>query len=96
MAKDVIMPKFGFTQETAELLRWLKQPGDAVEQGDPIAEVTTDKVDMEVEAPASGVLTDLRFKAGDVVPVTAVIAVIRERGEEDREQKTEDREQKTE
>ena len=95
MAKDVIMPKFGFTQETAELLRWLKQPGDPVEQGDPIAEVTTDKVDMEVEATASGVLADLRFKAGDVVPVTAVIAVIRERGEEDREQKTEDREQKT-
>lgn len=96
MAKDVIMPKFGFTQETAELLRWLKQPGDFVEQGDPIAEVTTDKVDMEVEAPASGVLADLRFKAGDVVPVTAVIAVIRERGEEDRGQRTGDGEQRTE
>lgn len=96
MAKDVIMPKFGFTQETAELLRWLKQPGEAVEQGDPIAEVTTDKVDMEVEAPASGVLADLRFKAGDIVPVTAVIAVIREQGEESDSQRTEDEEESTE
>ncbi len=77
MAKEVIMPKFGFTQETAEIVRWICQAGDTVEQGDPIAEVTTDKVNMEVEAPASGVLEGLRFQAGDVVPVTAVIAVIR-------------------
>lgn len=77
MAKDVIMPKFGFTQETAEIVRWLKQPGDAVDQGDPIAEVTTDKVNMEVEAPVSGILDGLRFQPGDVVPVTQVIAVIR-------------------
>ncbi|GAB4196151.1 MAG: dihydrolipoamide acetyltransferase family protein [Roseiflexaceae bacterium] len=78
MPKDVIMPKFGFTQETAEIVRWLRQAGDLVEQGDPIAEVTTDKVNMEVEAPATGVLEGLRFQAGEVVPVTAVIAVIRD------------------
>ncbi len=101
MAKEVIMPKFGFTQETAELLRWLKEPGDAVEQGEPIAEVTTDKVDMEVEAPVSGVLADVRFKAGDVVPVTTVIAVIREKGDKDERtegggQRTEDGERRTE
>ncbi len=77
MAKDVIMPKFGFTQETAEIVRWLKQPGEAVDQGDPIVEVTTDKVNMEVEAPVSGILDDFRYQAGDVVPVTQVIAVIR-------------------
>lgn len=77
MHKDVIMPKFGFTQETAEIVRWLHAAGDLVEQGDPIVEVTTDKVNMEVEAPAGGVLDGLRYQAGDVVPVTAVIAVIR-------------------
>lgn len=77
MAKDVIMPKFGFTQENAQIVRWLKQAGEAVEQGDPIAEVTTDKVNMEVEAPASGVLDGLRYAEGDTVPVTEVIAVIR-------------------
>ncbi|WP_322794559.1 E3 binding domain-containing protein, partial [Bellilinea sp.] len=82
MAREVIMPKFGFTQETAEIVRWLKKEGDAVEAGDPIAEVTTDKVNMEVEAPASGILADLRYKEGDVVPVTEVICYILAPGEQ--------------
>lgn len=77
MAKEVIMPKFGFTQESAQIVRWLKQAGDVVEQGDPIAEVTTDKVNMEVEAPIAGVLDGLRFAEGDTVPVTHIIAYIR-------------------
>jgi len=75
--KEVIMPKFGFTQETAQIVRWLKRAGEAVEQGDPIAEVTTDKVNMEVEAPADGILDGLRFNEGDTVPVTHVIAFVR-------------------
>ncbi len=82
MAREVIMPKFGFTQETAEIVRWLKKEGDPVEAGDPIAEVTTDKVNMEVEAPAAGILADLRYQEGDVVPVTEVICVILAPGEE--------------
>lgn len=77
VAKEVIMPKFGFTQEDAQIVRWLKRAGEAVEQGDPIAEVTTDKVNMEVEAPATGILDGLRFAEGDTVPVTAIIAFIR-------------------
>lgn len=55
--KEVIMPKFGFTQESGELVRWIKQEGEAVKEGDPIAEVTTDKINMEIEAPASGTLS---------------------------------------
>ncbi len=82
MAREVIMPKFGFTQETAEIVRWLKKEGDFVEVGDPIAEVTTDKVNMEVEATASGILADLRYKEGDVVPVTEVICTILAPGEQ--------------
>lgn len=77
MAKPVIMPKLGFTQESSQIVRWLKTAGDPVEQGEPIAEVTTDKVNMEVEAPVSGVLDGLQFKEGDEVPVTQVIAYIR-------------------
>lgn len=78
MAKAVIMPKFGFTQETADIIKWLVQPGTLVEAGDPIAEVTTDKVDMEVEAPATGILDGIRYQEGETVPVTAVIAYIRQ------------------
>ena len=81
MAHEVIMPKFGFTQETAEIVRWLKHEGDVVEQGEPIAEVTTDKVNMEVEAPASGILAGIRYREGEVVPVTQVIAYILQPGE---------------
>jgi len=75
------MPKFGFTQESAQIVRWLKHAGDPVEQGEPIAEVTTDKVNMEVEAPASGILDGLRYAEGDTVPVTEVIAYIRSASE---------------
>jgi pyruvate dehydrogenase E2 component (dihydrolipoamide acetyltransferase) len=82
MAKEVIMPKFGFTQETAEIVRWIRREGERVDQGDPLAEVTTDKVNMEVEAPAAGVLAGVRYKEGDVVPVTEVIAYILAPGEQ--------------
>lgn len=82
MAREVIMPKFGFTQETAEIVRWLKKEGDTVDAGEPIAEVTTDKVNMEVEAPASGILASLRYKEGNVVPVTEIIAYILAPGEQ--------------
>ncbi len=81
MAKEVIMPKFGFTQETAEVLAWLVKEGDYVEAGDPIMEVSTDKVSMEVEAPVSGILAGCRYKVGDVVPVTEIIAYILQPGE---------------
>lgn len=76
MAREIIMPKFGFTQETAEIVRWIKREGELVDVGDPIVEVTTDKVNMEVEAPARGVLSNVRYREGDVVPVTEVIAYI--------------------
>jgi len=81
MAKEVIMPKFGFTQEESEILEWLKKEGDHVEKGDPIATVSTDKLSMEVEAPESGILTGIQYKVGDIVPVTKTIAYILQPGE---------------
>jgi len=81
MATPVILPKFSMTMEEGTILRWLKQRGDPVRQGEPIAEVTTEKVNMEVEAPVSGVLIDIRAQAGDAIPVTQVIAYIGALGE---------------
>lgn len=81
MAKEVIMPKFGFTQETAEIVKWLRHEGDAVEAGDLIAEVTTDKVNMEVESMEDGILAGIKYKEGDIVPVATVIAYILKPGE---------------
>lgn len=77
MAQPIIMPKFGFTQESSVIVHWIKKPGEAVEKGDPIVEVSTDKVNMEVEATATGILDGVRYQEGDTVPVTDVIAFIR-------------------
>ena len=82
MAKEIIMPKFGFTQEESEILEWLNSDGDSVEKGDPIAVVSTDKISMEVEAPESGILAGIRYQIGEIVPVTEIIAFILQPGEE--------------
>lgn len=82
MAKAIIMPKFGFTQEDATIVEWLVKEGDFVEKNDPIAEVTTDKVNMEVESPEEGYIGGIRYQEGDVVPVTKIIAYVLAEGEE--------------
>ncbi len=81
MPKEVIMPALGMAQETGTLLRWLKHEGDSVTQGEPLMEIATDKVDVEIEAPASGLLTQIRAGEGDDVPVGTVIALILAPGE---------------
>src|SRR5438128_8920500 len=76
MATAVIMPALGMAQETSKVLKWLKAPGHAVRKGEPIVEIETDKVTVEIEAPASGVLRDVTAREGDVVPVGQAIALI--------------------
>ncbi len=78
MPHEVIMPALGMAQQSGQLVAWLKAPGDAVKAGEPLMEVETDKATMEVEAQADGYLGGLRAKAGDDVPVGAVVAVIAE------------------
>ncbi len=73
---DVIMPALGMAQDTGKLLKWLKAPGDAVDVGDQLFEVETDKSVMEVEAQDAGFLTQVSASDGDDVPVGQVIAVI--------------------
>lgn len=82
MPIPVILPKFGFTLESCEIIEWLRQPGDKVREGDPLAEVETDKVNMEVEATADGTVFALVYDEGDDVPVTEVICYLLAPGEE--------------
>lgn len=70
------MPKMSMTMETGELLSWSISAGDTVKSGDVVAEVQTDKVDMEVESPVDGVVARLVAQPGDVVDVGAPIAFI--------------------
>jgi 2-oxoglutarate dehydrogenase E2 component (dihydrolipoamide succinyltransferase) len=65
----VRMPALGENVEEGTITRWLKQPGDAIEADEPLLEVATDKVDTEIPAPATGVLTKLLAEEDSVVAV---------------------------
>src|SRR5690348_8162656 len=74
--KNVEMPKMGDTMEEGKILRWIKQEGDPVKKGEPLAEVETDKVNIEIEAFASGTLRKILVPAGQSAPIGAPIAFI--------------------
>lgn len=73
---DLIMPKLGESIIEATIIRWMKKPGDKITEDEPVAEIATDKVDSEIPSPVEGVIVELRYNEGDVVPVGKVIAVI--------------------
>ena len=81
MAKNVIMPALEMAQETGKLVRWLKHDGEAVAKGEPIMEVETDKVTVEIPSPDSGILGGILIKEGDDVPVGQTIAWLLAPGE---------------
>ena len=87
MAKEVIMPKAGSEMEEGEIVKWFKNEGDKVTAGEPLLEIVTDKVNMEVEAEDSGILLKILHKAGEIVPVVTTIAYIGEQGEKIEEEK---------
>lgn len=81
MATDVVMPALGMAQDTGKLLRWLVSEGEAVKEGQPLMEIETDKMTLEMEAPASGILAGIRASPGQEVPVGQVIGFILAPGE---------------
>lgn len=81
MAIEVIMPKAGSEMVEGEIVKWFKQEGDEVKAGEPLLEIVTDKVNMEVEAEGSGTLLKILAQAGEVVPVVTTIAWIGNPGE---------------
>jgi len=81
MAVSIVMPALEMAQETGKIIAWLKQEGDAISKGEPLAEIETDKVVLELEAPGEGVLAGVNAAAGDVVQVGKTIAWIVAPGE---------------
>ena len=76
MAIKMVMPLLGQTMEEGTIIKWFKNEGDAVQAGEPLLEVMTDKVNMEVEVPESGVLRKILVQPDDIVPVKDPIAII--------------------
>ena len=81
MPTDVLMPQMGESIAEGTIVRWIKDVGEPVERDEPLFEISTDKVDAEVPAPARGVLVQIRAEAGETVPVNSVVAVIGAAGE---------------
>jgi 2-oxoglutarate dehydrogenase E2 component (dihydrolipoamide succinyltransferase) len=75
-ATEVVMPQMGESIFEGTITKWLKKPGEQVRRDEPLFEISTDKVDAEIPAPASGVLSEIRAQAGETVKVNSVVAVI--------------------
>ena len=76
MATDVVMPQMGESIAEGTVVRWIKKVGDTVDRDEPLFEISTDKVDAEIPSPAAGVVSEIRVKEGETVPVNSVVAVI--------------------
>jgi 2-oxoglutarate dehydrogenase E2 component (dihydrolipoamide succinyltransferase) len=78
MPTPVVMPQMGESVAEGTIVRWIKKVGDVIERDEPLFEISTDKVDAEIPAPAAGVLTEIRVKEGETVAVNSVVALIGE------------------
>ncbi|MGA9529297.1 MAG: 2-oxoglutarate dehydrogenase, E2 component, dihydrolipoamide succinyltransferase [Terriglobales bacterium] len=76
MPTDIVMPQMGESIFEGTITKWLKKPGDKVQRDEPLFEISTDKVDAEIPAPASGVLQEIKVTEGNTVQVNTVVGVI--------------------
>ena len=81
MPTDIIMPQMGESIVEGTITKWLKKPGDKVQRDEPLFEISTDKVDAEIPAPASGVLQEIKVGEGTTVGVNTVVGTIAVDGE---------------
>ena len=81
MPTDVVMPQMGESIFEGTITKWLKKPGDKVQRDEPLFEISTDKVDAEIPAPASGVLQEIKITEGTTVGVNTVVGTIAIDGE---------------
>jgi pyruvate/2-oxoglutarate dehydrogenase complex dihydrolipoamide acyltransferase (E2) component len=71
---DVILPKWGATMQEGTVTTWLVEVGDSVREGDAIAQIETEKVDTDLEAPADGIVAEILVAVGTTVPVGELLA----------------------
>ena len=85
---NVMMPQMGESIAEGTIVRWIKKVGDTIDRDEPLFEISTDKVDAEIPSPAAGVLTEIKVKEGETVPVNSVVATIGTAGEVARSSET--------
>src|SRR5437764_3784967 len=76
MATEIVMPQMGESIVEGTITKWLKKPGDKIQRDEPLFEISTDKVDAEIPAPASGVLQEIKVAEGTTVQVNTVVGTI--------------------
>ncbi len=81
MAQEIIMPQMGESLAEGTITKWIKKVGETVERDEPLFEISTDKVDAEIPAPATGVLLEIKVGEGQTVPVNTVVGMIGAAGE---------------
>src|SRR5215468_789554 len=81
MPTDIVMPQMGESIVEGTITKWLKKPGDKIQRDEPLFEISTDKVDAEIPAPASGVLSEIKVTEGTTVQVNTVVGTIASDGE---------------
>src|SRR5579864_6268709 len=81
MPTDIIMPQMGESIVEGTITKWLKKPGDKVQRDEPLFEISTDKVDAEIPAPASGILQEIKVTEGTTVGVNTIVGTIAVDGE---------------
>jgi pyruvate dehydrogenase E2 component (dihydrolipoamide acetyltransferase) len=81
MPTDIIMPQMGESIVEGTITKWLKKPGDKIQRDEPLFEISTDKVDAEIPAPASGILQEIKVAEGTTVGVNTIVGTIAADGE---------------
>ena len=85
MSEEILVPVLGESITEATVSKWLKNEGDTVEADEPIVELETDKVNLEVPSPVSGILTKINTKDGSIVEVGAILGSVSENGSSSKE-----------
>ena len=82
MSENIIVPALGESITEATISKWIKNQGEQVKEDEPIVELETDKVNVEVPSPAEGVISKINFKTGDTVEVGALLGIISSQGDD--------------
>ena len=79
MSNQILVPSLGESVTEATVSKWLKQVGEKVDSDEPLVELETDKINVEVPSPFSGTLSSIEVKEGDTVPVGALLGLIKKK-----------------